>query len=76
MGKNAEKLPGIELTLEIKNIFIKNRQTLKLSTDKNGVVELGNLEDIESVRVTNIRGNCFTSNQFYLDLQKKDIEYP
>ncbi|GAA5495012.1 hypothetical protein Rhal01_01182 [Rubritalea halochordaticola] len=53
LGLNGEPFPGHDLTLSFKHKHFTRQLELGLRTDKSGVIQLGSLEDIESVSLEN-----------------------
>eukprot|EP01083_Nonionella_stella_P003048 8670_1 len=51
VGKNSETLSGIKVLLKLKHKHFKQLLEYKLQSDKDGIIKLGELPDIESVEV-------------------------
>jgi len=51
LGKNGEPKPGMELSINLEHEYIKNlyNKNFVLETDKNGKVQLGNLENVNRI---------------------------
>jgi len=51
MGKNGENVPGAKLLLKLKHQYFKNPLEYRVQTDRNGIVNCGDLPDIEWMEV-------------------------
>ncbi|KAF2069014.1 hypothetical protein CYY_009667 [Polysphondylium violaceum] len=72
LGKGGEPIPNAYITLQFKHRLFTNSVYTNCITDKNGMVHLGNLENIDSVEA-----NCSNSNRYAFKLYNKgDYTYP
>ncbi len=51
VGKNGEKLSGIKVTFKLKHKYFKKELEFRLQSDKDAIISLGELDDIESFDV-------------------------
>ncbi len=67
LGRNGEPMPRRPLTIHTKLKQFINQPQFQLATDENGLVELGPLEHVESLRVTSpgIEATSFDLRSFH-----------
>jgi len=78
VGKNGESLPNIKVLVKLKHRYFKKPLEYKAQSDKDGIIKLGELPDIDSMEVVpeNAANKTmlFTSQSF--DIPKNVVNIP
>ncbi|KYQ94471.1 hypothetical protein DLAC_04770 [Tieghemostelium lacteum] len=70
-GKGGEPIPNQTLNLEFRHWCLNESTYINLQTDKNGIIDLGPLDEVHYVNVYRDR-----QYQFYLDQYRPNYTYP
>eukprot|EP01132_Coremiostelium_polycephalum_P010952 gene10952-13416_t len=59
LGKGGEPMVNSSVSLELKHWMIRDINYKSLTTDKNGIINLGNLDDIDQINVSTNNGQYY-----------------
>jgi len=72
LGKGGEPIPNSYITIQLKHRFLTNSIYTNCITDRNGMIHLGTLENIDSVEITTNGGDRYSFKIF----NDSDYTYP